>query len=158
MRVEMPDQRGQSISVIGALSLKHGLNLLHVFAGSNNVDTVAPFISELKGRCADSKTIVVMDNLPVHHSKRLHEYFDDERFSAQFLPPQSCELNPIEKVWSLLKGEYRKTAHEILADTKSTEKMIEAAIEKIKMFASGFKQEDMRRMARANYSNMARTL
>ena len=96
--------------MIGALSLKQGLILLHVFAGSNNVDTFAPFIGELRGRCADSKTIVVMDNLPVHHSKRLHEYFD-ERFTAQFLAPQSCELNPIEKVWSLLKGEYRKTAH-----------------------------------------------
>ena len=36
--------------------------------------------------------------------------------------------------------------------------MIEAAISKIKVIASHFKIDDMRRMARANYSNMARTL
>ena len=44
MRVEMPDQRGQSISVIGGLSLKHGLISISIFAGSNNVSTFSPFI------------------------------------------------------------------------------------------------------------------
>jgi transposase len=79
------------------------------------VSTFSPFIEDLKSKCAGSKTIVVLDNLRVHHSKQLHEFLDEKTFSFQFLPPQSCELNPIEKVWSLLKNQYRKTAHEILA-------------------------------------------
>jgi hypothetical protein len=34
----------------------------------------------------------------------------------------------------------------------------EAAIEKIKGIANSFNSDDMRKMAKANYSNMARTL
>jgi transposase len=59
-------------------------------------------------------------------------------FIPQFLPPQSCELNPIEKLWALLKGEYRKTAHEILEVAKSKEKLTEAAMIKIKEIAGSF--------------------
>ncbi len=62
----------------------------------------------------------------------------NEHFIPQFLPPQSCELNPIEKVWALLKGEYRKTAHQILEVAKSKEKLTEAAMTKIKEIASSF--------------------
>jgi hypothetical protein len=36
--------------------------------------------------------------------------------------------------------------------------LTEAAIEKIKGIANSFKEDDMRKMAKANYSNMARTL
>ena len=99
-----------------------------------------------------------MDNLRVHHSKQLDQFFMGNYFTPQFLPPQSCELNPIEKVWALLKGEYRKTAHEILDIARSKEKLTEAAMTKIKQIASSFNQDDMRKMARANYSQMAKTL
>ena len=40
-----------------------------------------------------------MDNLSVHKTKIVREFFDD-KFIQMFLPPQSCELNPIEKVWN----------------------------------------------------------
>ena len=61
-------------------------------------------------------------------------------------------------MWALLKGEYRKTAHQILEVAKSKEKLTEAAMTKIKHIAGSFDQDDMRKMARANYSNMAKTL
>ena len=79
-----------------------------------------------------------MDNLRVHHSKLLDQFFMNVHFVPQFLPPQSCELNPIEKVWALLKGEYRKTAHQILEVEKSKKKLTEAAMIKIKEFRSSF--------------------
>jgi transposase len=43
-----------------------------------------------------------MDNLQVHKTKVVQEIFD-ENFQSKFLPPQSCELNPIEKVWNIIK-------------------------------------------------------
>jgi len=104
MRVELPDQRGQSISMIGALSVHHGLALTHVFLGSNTVDSFLPFIQRLKRLHPFQKRIVVMDNLSVHHCKVVQQEFDGERFRWQFLPPQSCELNLIERVWNLIKG------------------------------------------------------
>ena len=41
---------------------------------------------------------VVMDNLSVHHSLIVKREFDNPWFHYQFLPPQSCELNPIERI------------------------------------------------------------
>ncbi len=99
--------------MIGALSTARGLLHTSCFVGSNTVDTFLPFLIALKEKCQDSKAIVVMDNLKVHHSKLLLPHFNDY-FTAKFLPPQSCALNPIEQVWNVIKGQWRKTAHMVL--------------------------------------------
>ena len=49
-------------------------------------------------------------------------------------------------------------AHQILEVAKSKEKLTEAAIIKIKEIAGSFNQDDMRKMAKGNYSQMAKTL
>jgi hypothetical protein len=48
MRVQLPDQRGQSITMIRALSIHQGLVHTLAFAGSNTVDTFLLFIMRLK--------------------------------------------------------------------------------------------------------------
>ncbi len=48
-----------------------------------------------------------MDNLSVHHSNLISKEFN-LRFIAKFLPNYSCELNPIEKFWNLLKMKWRR--------------------------------------------------
>jgi len=128
MKVQLPDTRGHSICVIGALSIKHGLLLTHVFQGSNTSETFLKFILDLKERCRESKSIIVMDNLSVHHSKLVTAHFDNDTFIAQYLPTYSCELNPIEKVWNLLKMRWRKTAHNILQVGRKKEELTAAAI------------------------------
>jgi len=74
--------------------------------GSNNAVTFAKFLANLKQR-ALRKTLIVMDNLSVHKSKQVLSLFDD-RFKYLFLPPYSCTLNPIERLWSVVKGEWRR--------------------------------------------------
>ena len=88
--------------------------LTQVFVGSNTVDSFLPFIKKLKRINALQKRIVVMDNLSVHHSNIVKEEFDEKWFKHQFLPPQSCELNPIERVWNLIKSQWRKNSFRIL--------------------------------------------
>jgi transposase len=39
----------------------------------------------------------------------------------QFLPPQSCELNPIEKVWNIVKSQWRRNSYRILDVAKKKE-------------------------------------
>ncbi|MFN9909114.1 MAG: transposase [bacterium] len=46
--------------------------------------------------------MVVLDNLKVHHAKILEQVYDSN-FKEMLLPPYSCELNPIERLWSVLK-------------------------------------------------------
>ena len=79
--------------------------------GSNDKGTFTEFILKLKEKCLGRKTIVVLDNLSVHHAADVTNHFDNELFVAKFLPTHSCELNPIEHVWHLLKQQWRKTAH-----------------------------------------------
>ena len=105
--MELHDTKGHSISVKVALSVRHGLLLTHVFQGSNNSYSFLKFIKDLKEKCKDNLTYVVMDNLSVHHSNLIAKEFN-LRFIAKFLPTYSCELNPIEKVWNLLKMKWEE--------------------------------------------------
>ncbi len=132
MKVELPDTRGHSISVIGALSVRHGLLLTHVFQGSNNSYSFLKFIQDLKAKFEDNLTYEVMDNLSVHHSNLISKEFN-LRFIVKFLPTYSCELNPIEKVWNLLKMKWTRTAHEILLVVKKKENLMAAAVSRIRL-------------------------
>ena len=101
MRLCLQQNRGPSVTVIGAISEERGLVHSKVFVGSNNSDHFLDFLQGLKARCGD-RTVVVLDNLRIHYSKKLEAVYDDN-FKEMLLPPYSCDLNPIETYWSLLK-------------------------------------------------------
>ena len=71
--------------------------------------------------------MIVMDNLSVHKSKIVRELFDDN-FKQMFLPTQSCELNPIEKVWNIIKGRWRKRSFMILENNNKTQEKVNDAV------------------------------
>ncbi len=52
--------------------------------------------------------IVVMDNLSVHKSKRVQQLIEAAGARLLFLPPYSPDFNPIERVFSKVKGILRK--------------------------------------------------
>ena len=101
MKLSMHKNRGPSITVIGAISQKRGMVHYEVFEGSNNAKTFESFLMKLKAKCL-GRTIAVLDNLKVHQAKLLERVYD-ANFKEMFLPPYSCELNPIERLWSVLK-------------------------------------------------------
>ena len=51
--------------------------------------------------------VVYMDNYSVHYSKRVRDFFND-RVMQRFLPAYSCCLNPIERLWNVVKTKWRK--------------------------------------------------
>ena len=55
-------------------------------------------------------TIVVMDNLPVHKSKRVADAIAAAGCTLVFLPPYSPDYNPIENMWSKAKALLRAAA------------------------------------------------
>jgi hypothetical protein len=97
MRIELPNSRGVSITMIGVVRTTRNLFQTHTFASSNTQDTFLPFLFKLCQKCWGHRTVVVMDNLQVHKTKAVKDTFN-AGFQQKFLPPQSCELNPIEKV------------------------------------------------------------
>ena len=89
--------------MIGAVSTNRGLFHTHTFASTNTVVTFLPFLVKLKEKCEGHEVVVVMDNLSVHKTLLVRQLFNTT-FRQMFLPPQSCELNPIEKVWNIVKN------------------------------------------------------
>ena len=99
-----------------------------------------------------------MDNLSAHHSKRVKEEFDDSRFVYQYRPPQSCELNPIEKVWNLVKAEWRRNSYRILDIAKKKDDQQAEKFNAIKEIAQQLNPDTMKKIARSNYEAMTKTL
>ena len=78
--------------------------------------------------------VVVLDNLKIHHAKILDDVYDRD-FKEMFLPPYSCELNPIERLWSVLKRKWAQNLYyytEELTQQRSMRNTTKKTIEKIK--------------------------
>jgi hypothetical protein len=77
MSLPLVDNRGPSITVIGALSATRGLVHYEVFQGSNNTDTFSLFVTRLREK-SKIECVVVMDNLATHKAKRIVGLFSDQ--------------------------------------------------------------------------------
>lgn len=104
----MQSRRGKSISVIGAIDTWKGLTHYSIFEGSNSKITFKTFLEGLIGAIDKDTCTIVLDNLPIHHSKMVEELVKRTKHKLLFLPPYSCALNPIETLWSLVKREWRQ--------------------------------------------------
>lgn len=65
--------------------------------------------------------VVVLDNLASHKVKGVREAVEAVGATLKYLPPYSPDLNPIEPVWSKMKGLLRKAG-------AATERLLRAAI------------------------------
>ena len=81
-----------------------------VFVESNNSNLFLNFMQALKNKCEGRRVVVVLDNLRIHHSKKLNEVYDND-FKELFLPTYSSELNPIERLWSIVKRKWTQNLH-----------------------------------------------
>ena len=78
--------------------------------GPINGESFADYVeSSLVGELAPGD-IVVMDNLPVHKSRRVADAIEGAGCVLVFLPPYSPDLSPIENMWSKVKAIPRKAA------------------------------------------------
>ena len=106
MALKMPSTRGRSMTIIAAISERVGLAHFQILRGRNDTASFQKFVQELV-RNTKGDAIVYMDNYSVHYAKPVREFFN-ERIQQRFLPAYSCALNPIEKLWMLVKGQWRK--------------------------------------------------
>ena len=51
--------------------------------------------------------VVVMDNLSPHKTQAVQQLIDAAGASVRYLPPYSPDFNPIEPMWSKVKGHLR---------------------------------------------------
>jgi transposase len=95
----------KNISLFGAVNLSSG-KLIHYMNPIFNAVTFWEFLKMLSKRGGKKKNIiVVLDNARYHHAVLLKPwlYIKRHRIRLLFLPPYSPELNPIERVWKLVR-------------------------------------------------------
>ncbi len=72
-----------------------------------------------------------------------------------FLPPHSCEDNPIEKVWNIFKGEWYRTSLQILEHDHKKDEKITDAVRMIQGIAEGIDLKKIKKVTHSNYKSMS---
>jgi hypothetical protein len=97
----------KSISFFGAVRLRDGKLVMSRPEGNFDAQTCWDFLRHLRqcGARTGRKVVVIADNARYHHASLHAEWRErvSPGFELYFLPPYSPELNPIERVWKLLR-------------------------------------------------------
>lgn len=98
----VPRNRGQNLSVIGAVGLRGIVATLSI---EGAVDTVVfdVFVQRVLVPALRPGDVVVLDNLSVHHASQIEQAVRQAQGEVLFLPPYSPDFSPIEPCWSKLK-------------------------------------------------------
>jgi transposase len=97
----------KSVGYFGAVRLRDGLFVAMREPNKFNAQSFHDFMKKLLevGSTAGRRMVLIMDNARYHHAK-LHNAWRKEqayRFALDFLPPYSPDLNPVERVWKLVR-------------------------------------------------------
>ena len=100
--LQYPTRKG--VSVFGAVNIRTG-EFVGMVSNVFNAITFGRFLAVLKKRGKGKKMQIILDNARYHHAKLLLPWLEDhkDQLFLDFLPPYSPKLNPIERVWKLLK-------------------------------------------------------
>ena len=97
----------KSVGYFGAVRLSDGKFNYNRPDDMFNGDTFHDYLKYLRKITSRSKkrNVFILDNARYHHWKEIKAWVDpiEDCFSLLFLPPYSPELNPIERVWKLVR-------------------------------------------------------
>ena len=99
----------QTRTLVAAIGLD-GVVAPMVIDGPLNGELFAQYVEASLVAELEPGMIVIMDNLPVHKSKRVADAIAAVGCTRVFLPPYSPDYNPIENMWSKAKALLRAAA------------------------------------------------
>jgi len=118
----------RSVGYFGAVRLRDGKYVFRREEEKFNTMTFLSFLKQLRLISSHSgrRVVVIIDNARYHHAILHKEYRDKnrDRFALEFLPPYSPELNPIERLWKLIRrlathNQYFQTLADIVEAVES---------------------------------------
>jgi hypothetical protein len=64
-------------------------------------------VQDLKKHLRGQAAILIWDGLPAHKSRKMKQYLENQRswLQVEALPDYSPDLNPVEDLWSNIKGQ-----------------------------------------------------
>jgi transposase len=104
-----PMNWGTNLTMIGAMRADRWLTLSTGWEAAN-ADRFVTWVERRLGPLLRIADIVVLDNLGAHKDARVRLLIEQRGATLQFLPPYSCDLNPIESAWGLIKKRIRSVA------------------------------------------------
>jgi transposase len=103
----LPAAKGKYQNVVGLMTRKNKL-YFEILETTFNSDRIISFMNRFVEQ-AVKKTIVILDNSPIHKSKKFMakiEQWKEKDVLIYFLPPYSPELNLIEILWRRIKYQW----------------------------------------------------
>lgn len=98
-----PHNKGENITVLGALSLE-GITASMTVEGGTDRAVFLTYVKEILVPSLRAGNVVVMDNLSSHIGEQVSEAIKSVGARLEYLPEYSPELSPIEEAWSKFKG------------------------------------------------------
>ena len=105
----VPKNYGESVTFLGAMS-DGGIKAALEVRGATDELVMLAFIEKVLARVVVKGDVVILDNLSSHKTGKVRSAFAALSVEVVFLPPYSPDLNPIEKCWSKMKADLRRTA------------------------------------------------
>ena len=103
---------------IGALALE-GMNVFAQEFATVDADSMITFFKALEASSEARAIHIICDNGRSNKNKKVEEYLKTSKIQVHYLPPYSPNLNPIQRLWRVLRE--RKTynkCYEKCADCK----------------------------------------
>ena len=102
--VYQPQRKKERKTIFGCVCPESGI-LVTDIADKGNTVTFFSFLMKAVKVFAGKKLYMVLDNVRFHHAKRLKPILEryKHRLELVFLPPYSPDLNPVERVWWLMR-------------------------------------------------------
>lgn len=105
-----PAAWGKNTTLTGAMTERGLLLLDRRVGGGTTKGRFLTFVSDLLCPALSPGQTVVMDNLWAHKTPEVQAAIEAVGCSVLFVPPYSPDYNPIERLWSKLKGVLRRIA------------------------------------------------
>jgi transposase len=92
----------QRLHFIGALRLD-GMQITTQEYKTVDAEAVIDFLKKLESASSASEIHIILDNARSNKNKELENYLKQSKIKLHYLPPYSPNLNPIERLWKILR-------------------------------------------------------
>ena len=119
--------RVTTISALCLIQQGKGDIYFNIRQGSFNTHTFVEFLENLD---CPTDTVIILDNVAFHHSKKVKTLAASRGWELLYTPPYSPWFNPIEGVFSIVKRDFYKSQDVYKALSSVKEKHVEAFFRK----------------------------
>jgi len=109
--------RGHGVTIYGAIG-EYLPKAVFMTGKSTNAREFAEFLRLIRlstPAALREKLVIVLDNHKSHHNPSIGTLARNLNFELLFLPTYTPQLNPIESLWSVVKGKLKKKLREMQA-------------------------------------------